>query len=222
MSTTLQRTRPVRGLIVLIAAVSLLLAASAAVTTSSANAFPPDVPSKAQVQSELNVLRVAAEGTMTGYSRDKFPHWHTISGTCNTRETVLRRDGTNVGIGSDCYPTSGSWYSYFDGVTRSSASQISIDHIVALAEAWRSGASGWTTARREAFANDISGPQLIAVTTEVNSAKGDRDPSSWKPPRTSAYCGYSKFWIHTKYRWGLTLQAVEKTAVQSMLDTCSY
>jgi hypothetical protein len=218
---TLQLARHLRGLVVLVAAV-LAFAATAVAVAPNASAFPPDVPSKSQVQSELNALRVATEGSMTGYSRDMFPHWHTVSGSCNTRETVLKRDGTNVVTGSDCYPTSGSWYSYYDGVTRTSASQISIDHIVPLAEAWRSGASGWTTSRREAFANDITGPQLIAVTTEINSAKGDRDPSAWKPPRTSSYCGYAKFWIHTKYRWGLTLQSAEKSAVQSMLNTCSY
>ncbi len=218
---TLQLARPLRGLMIIVVAL-LVFAVTAVAVAPNAAAFPPDVPSKSQVQSELNALRVAAEGSMTGYSRDKFPHWHTVSGTCNTREQVLKRDGTNVSVGSDCYPTSGSWYSYYDGVTRYSASQISIDHVVALAEAWRSGASSWTTSRREAFANDITGPQLIAVTTEVNSSKGDSDPSAWKPPRTSAYCGYSKFWIHTKYRWGLSLQSSEKSALQSMLNTCSY
>jgi hypothetical protein len=218
---TLQLARPLRGLTVLVVALLVFVVTAVAVAPTAA-AFPPDVPSKSQVQSELNALRVASEGSMTGYSRDKFPHWHTVSGTCNTRETVLKRDGSNVSVGSDCYPTSGSWYSYYDGVTRTSASQISIDHVVALAEAWRSGASSWTTSRREAFANDVTGPQLIAVTTEVNSSKGDSDPSAWKPPRTSSYCGYSKFWIHTKYRWGLSLQSAEKSALQSMLNTCSY
>lgn len=218
---TLQLARPTRGLMIVLVALLAFVVTAVAVAPNAA-AFPPDVPSKSQVQSELNALRVATEGSMTGYSRDKFPHWHTVSGTCNTRETVLKRDGSNVVVGSDCYPDSGRWYSYYDGVTRYAASQISIDHVVALAEAWRSGASGWTTSRREAFANDINGPQLIAVTTEVNSSKGDRDPSSWKPPRTSAYCGYSKFWIHTKYRWGLSLQSAEKSALQSMLNTCSY
>lgn len=221
MSTTLLSARPVRRLVVLITAV-VAFAAMFVVAAPAASAFPPDVPSKSQVQSELNGLRVANEGSMTGYSREKFPHWHTVSGSCNTRETVLDRDGDNVGVGSDCYPTSGSWYSYYDGVTRTSASSISIDHVVALAEAWRSGASGWTTARREAFANDLTGPQLIAVTTEVNSSKGDRDPSSWTPPRTGSHCGYAKFWIHTKHRWGLTLQSSEKSALQTMLNRCSY
>jgi Protein of unknown function (DUF1524) len=190
--------------------------------SSVAAAEPPNIPSASTARSELAALRVAPDGSSSGYSRDLFPHWNTVSGTCNTRETVLERDGDNVGVGSDCYPTSGSWYSYYDGVTRTSASSISIDHVVALAEAWRSGASGWTTARREAFANDITGPQLIAVTTEVNSSKGDRDPSSWKPPRTGSHCGYSKFWIHTKHRWGLSVQSSEKSALQTMLDRCSY
>lgn len=214
-------TAPRRILLSALMVIALAVASMLA-TAPAALAFPPDIPSKSQVQSELNSLTVATEGSMTGYSRDLFPHWTTVSGTCNTRETVLRRDGSNVVVGSDCYPTSGSWYSYYDGVTRYSASQISIDHIVALAEAWRSGASGWTTSRRTAFANDLNGPQLIAVTAEVNSSKGDRDPASWSPPLVSTHCGYSKFWIHTKYRWGLTLQSAEKSALQTMLNRCSY
>lgn len=84
-----------------------------------------------------------ARSVMTGYSRELFPHWITVSGTCNTRETVLKRDGTNVVAGSDCYPDSGSWYSPYDGITEYVASDIDIDHVVPLAEAWRSGADSW-------------------------------------------------------------------------------
>lgn len=210
-----------RSWFTLTVALAFITAVSVAIAPA-ASAFPPDVPPKSQVQSELNSLSVQAENSMTGYSRDKFPHWIAISGNCNTRETVLKRDGTNVTVDGACYPTSGSWYSHYDGITRYSPSQIGIDHIVALAEAWRSGASSWTTSKRQSFANDLNGPQLIAVTTEVNSSKGDRDPASWKPPRTGAYCAYSKFWIHTEYRWGLHLQSSEKSALQSMLNTCSY
>lgn len=203
-------------------AVLLTVAALSIAITPQALAFPPNVPSKSTAQSELNSLTVRSEESMTGYSRDRFPHWHAVSGNCNTREMVLKRDADYVTVGSDCYPTSGKWYSYYDGVVRYSPSQISIDHVVALAEAWRSGAKHWTTSRRESFANDLNGPQLIAVTTEVNSSKGDRDPASWAPPRYGARCAYSKFWIHTKYRWDLHLQSSEKSALQSMLNTCSY
>lgn len=210
------RTLPVLLVTALIVATPYVLAAP------KAEAFPPDVPSKSQVQSELSSLTVRSEESMTGYSREKFPHWITISGTCDTRETVLKRDADSVTVGSNCYPTSGRWYSYYDGAVWTAASDLDIDHIVALAEAWRSGASHWTTSQRQSFANDLSGPQLIAVTDNVNQSKGDQDPSSWKPPRTGAYCGYAKFWIHTKYRWGLHLQSSEKSALQSMLNTCSF
>lgn len=156
---------------------------------------------------------------MSGYSRDLFPHWIAISGNCNTRETVLRRDGTNVTVDGACYPTSGSWYSPFDGVTTSTPSSVSIDHVVALAEAWRSGASSWTTTRRRDFANSLNSPELIAVTTSSNSSKGDRDPASWQPSRTAYRCTYARMWIGVKYTWNLSLQSSEKSALSSMLST---
>ncbi|XVV03646.1 HNH endonuclease family protein [Actinosynnema sp. CA-248983] len=188
--------------------------------TAPAQATPPDIPSASTANAELAALTVAAEGSMTGYSRDKFPHWITISGTCNTRETVLKRDGTNVVTDSSCAAVSGRWYSPYDGATWSAASDVDIDHIVPLAEAWRSGASSWTTSRRQSFANDLSGPQLIAVTDNVNQAKGDQDPALWKPPLTSYWCTYAKMWVHTKYRWGLNVNSAEKSALQSMLGRC--
>ncbi|WP_309109820.1 HNH endonuclease family protein [Saccharothrix sp.] len=188
--------------------------------TAPAQATPPDIPSATQAGAELAALTVASEGSMTGYSRDKFPHWITISGTCNTRETVLKRDGSNVVTDSSCAAVSGRWYSPYDGATWSAASDVDIDHIVPLAEAWRSGASSWTTSRRQSFANDLSGPQLIAVTDNVNQAKGDQDPALWKPPLTSYWCTYAKMWVHTKYRWGLKVNSAEKSALQSMLGRC--
>jgi len=202
-------------------AIAVLVAVGTSLTLiTPASATPPNIPSKTTAQSDLDALTVAAEGSTSGYSRDLFPHWITISGTCDTRETVLKRDGTNVVVGSDCYPTSGSWHSPYDGATWTAPSDVDIDHIVPLAEAWRSGASSWTTAKRQSFANDLSDPQLIAVTDNVNQSKGDQDPSTWKPSVTSYYCTYAKMWIASKYHWALKLQSSEKTALQSMLNTC--
>ncbi|MBG0568190.1 HNH endonuclease family protein [Actinoplanes aureus] len=200
---------------VLTATVAVGLPASPAVAT------PPGIPSKATAQSQLNGLTVAAEANAGSYDRDLFPHWVTISGTCNTREAVLKRDGSNVVTSSACAATSGSWYSPYDGATWTSASDVDIDHVVPLAEAWRSGASAWTTSKRQSFANDLSRPQLIAVTDNVNQAKGDQDPSTWQPSRTAYRCTYAKMWIATKSYWALKLQASEKTALQTMINTCS-
>lgn len=129
---------------------------------------PPNIPSASTAQSLLSGLTVAPQGPQDGYSRDKFPHWITISGTCNTRETVLRRDGTNVQVDSSCAAISGSWFSPYDGATWTAASDVDIDHVVPLSNAWKSGAASWTTAQRQGFANDLSNPQLIAVTDNVS------------------------------------------------------
>ncbi|RHZ58057.1 hypothetical protein CDV55_106375 [Aspergillus turcosus] len=181
---------------------------------------PPGIPSAATAESELAALTVAAQGSSSGYSRDLFPHWISQGGSCNTREVVLARDGTGVVKDSSCYPTSGSWYSPYDGATWTQASDVDIDHVVPLANAWRSGASKWTTSQRQAFANDLTNPQLMAVTDNVNQAKGDDGPEDWKPPLTSYYCTYAKMWVRVKYVYDLTITSAEKSALVSMLDTC--
>ncbi|GGQ49749.1 HNH endonuclease family protein [Couchioplanes azureus] len=181
----------------------------------------PAVPSKAVAQEHLNALAVDAEGSGAGYSREKFPHWDDVEGSCNTRETVLRRDGAGVVVDDACQATSGSWLSPYDGQTWTDAADVDIDHLVPLAEAWRSGAAAWSTERREQFANDMTHPQLIAVTDDVNQAKGDQDPAEWLPPRTDFRCTYAKMWISVKHSWELTLQDAEKSALQGLLDSCT-
>jgi hypothetical protein len=119
-------------------ALVFLVAASAAVAApieESAIERRGNLPtpvSASTAKSYLNSIRIEAESNSPAYSRDYFKHWITISGTCNTRETVLKRDGSNVQTNSDCSATSGSWYSDYDGVTWSAASDVDIDHIVPL------------------------------------------------------------------------------------------
>ncbi|KAL5116992.1 hypothetical protein ACEQ8H_005078 [Pleosporales sp. CAS-2024a] len=181
---------------------------------------PPNVPSASTAKTQLAALSVAAQGPQTGYSRDLFPHWITISGACNTRETVLQRDGTRVVTDAACASTSGTWLSPYDGATWSAASDVDIDHVVPLSNAWKSGAAAWTTAQRQAFANDLSNPQLLAVTDSVNQAKGDSGPEDWKPPLQSYYCVYARMWVKVKTVYGLTITSAEKSALTTMLATC--
>jgi hypothetical protein len=211
---------PARSLLAVFILVVALAMALPAASPQTAAATPPGIPSESTARTELAALRVAADGSSSGYSRDKFPHWNTVSGTCNTRETVLKRDGTSVVTDSACAATSGRWYSPYDGATWSAASDVDIDHMIPLANAWRTGASGWTQTRRTQFANDLTNPQLIAVTDNVNSSKGDQSPSTWKPPRTAYWCTYSKMWVHVKYRYSLTVNSAEKSALTTMLGYC--
>jgi Protein of unknown function (DUF1524) len=208
-----RKWRQLFAVLLLVAGLTVGLAAVAAAT-------PPNIPSATTARSELASLRVAPDGSSSGYSRDKFPHWHTVSGACNTRETVLKRDGTSVVTDSACASVSGRWFSPYDGATWSAASDVDIDHVVPLADAWRTGASSWTTARREAFANDLSNPQLIAVTDNVNQAKGDQTPATWKPPLTSYWCTYARMWTHVKFQYTLTVNSAEKSALTDMLNRC--
>ena len=211
--STARLLRALAGSLLLVAALLVGLGGSAAAT-------PPGIPSVTTARAELAALRVAADGSMTGYSREKFPHWITISGSCDTRETVLKRDGTGVVTNSSCAATSGHWFSPYDGATWSASGDVDIDHVVPLAAAWRTGASSWTTAKRQSFANDLTDPQLIAVTDNVNQSKGDKSPDVWKPPLTSYWCTYAKMWTHVKSTWALTVNSAEKAALTSMLNRC--
>ncbi|KIF07566.1 hypothetical protein PL81_01215 [Streptomyces sp. RSD-27] len=197
-----------------------LAALTSLVNAPAALASPPTPITAAEARAYLATVTPAAEGSLTGYSRAQFPHWSTVSGTCNTRETVLKRDGVNVVTDSSCAAVSGSWYSEYDGATWTAASDVDIDHMVPLAEAWRSGANTWTTAKRQQFANDLTRPQLIAVTDNVNQAKGDLDPGKWLPPRTAYRCTYARSWVQVKQYWGLSMDAGEKTALVNILNGC--
>ncbi|MFD7390602.1 HNH endonuclease family protein [Streptomyces sp. NPDC059852] len=203
----------------ILAALTGVIASAGLLNSPTASAALPTPVSAATARGYLSQLTVAAENR-TGYDRDLFPHWITQSGTCNTRETVLKRDGSNVVTDSSCAATSGSWYSPYDGATWTAASDLDIDHVVPLAEAWDSGAGSWTTSRRQAFANDLTRPQLIAVTDNVNQAKGDQDPATWMPSRTAYRCTYVRAWVQVKYYYDLSVDSAEKSALQNHLASC--
>jgi hypothetical protein len=203
----------------ILAALTGLMAFAGILNGPAASAALPTPVSAATARTYLASLTVATE-VRTGYDRDLFPTWITISGTCNTREYVLKRDGTNVVTNSACTATSGSWYSVYDGATWTAASDLDIDHLVPLAEAWDSGARNWTTAARQGFANDITRPQLIAVTDNVNQSKSDQDPAEWMPPLTSYACTYVRAWVQVKYYYDLSVDTAEKAKLTSVLSGC--
>ncbi len=156
----------------------------------------------------------------SGYSRERFPHWKTVEGKCDTREAVLKRDGRNVRTDDNCKATAGEWTSPYDGETWTNAADVDIDHMVPLANAWRSGAADWTDEQRQKFANDLDHHQLFAVTDNVNQAKGDQGPESWKPPLTTYWCTYAGYWIEVKHAYRLSVNDKEKAALLEMLGHC--
>ena len=101
----------------------------------------------------------------------------TLSPTSSTR---------SVEVGGSCKRVVGSWYDPYTEQTYSDPQEIDIDHVVPLAEAWRSGASSWDDERRERYANDPL--VLLSVEDNANQAKGDKGPEAWKPPNVAEWC----------------------------------
>ncbi|MEU5975510.1 HNH endonuclease family protein [Streptomyces sp. NPDC047315] len=172
----------------------------------------------------VNRLPVATE-SRTGYSRDKFKHWNAgLNPTdgCNTRHEVLIAEAVEAPtVGARCALTGGSWWSYYDDTVVNAASGLDIDHMVPLAEAWDSGAYGWTAARREAYANDQGqASSLIAVTGKSNRSKADQDPAEWLPPAADALCRYTSEWLATKLRWGLSIDEEEQRRLYQLAAGC--
>jgi hypothetical protein len=198
--------------IVAAALASTLLASPARAETYSA-------PLRTAVAS----LSVATE-VRTGYNRDLFPLWIDADGDgCNTRYEVLIAEATTTpSVGTGCSLSGGRWYSYYDNASWTLPSDLDIDHMVALAEAWDSGARSWTTSRRQSYANDLGDSRtLAAVTDNVNQAKGDKDPAEWMPPYSSARCRYITEWVVVKIRWRLTVDSAEKSALTSIANGCT-
>lgn len=100
-------------------------------------------------------------------------------------------------------------------------SGLDIDHMVPLAEAWDSGASQWTAARRQAYANDLGAERsLVAVTAKANRSKADQDPAQWMPPAATARCTYLADWVGTKLRWSLTVDRHERDTLRQLAADC--
>ena len=174
------------------------------------------------VENAVSQLAVAPE-VRTGYLRTLFRHWIDADGDCqNARQETLVAEALAPIVwttASNCTASTGRWYSYFDGVTFTSASQVSIDHMVPLAEAWDSGASSWTAQRRQDFANDIGDTRALnAVGISVNSSKSDSDVAQWLPALER--CRYYSDWVAVKLRWGLSIDAAELTALNGLATQC--
>lgn len=168
---------------------------------------------------QLGKLTIAKAASMRGYSRAKFPHWRSAGANCDVRDSVLKRDGTKIKL-SGCNVVGGSWTSPYDGLKITDPIKMDVDHVVPLANAWRSGADTWTDDKRGDLANDLERPQLLAVSASSNRAKGDQDPSTWKPKATGVWCEYAEDWIAVKTYWHLSVTTAEKAALADMLEKC--
>jgi hypothetical protein len=151
--------------------------------------------------------------TPAGYQRALFTHWvDQDRDGLDTRAEVLNQESRAPVAMTGGTVVNGKWVSYYDNATWTRASDVDIDHLVPLKEAWDSGAKQWTAATRRAFANDLGDLRsLVAVTDNVNQAKADKDPAQWMPSRSK--CRYLAEWVAVKHRWNLSVDNAERAAL---------
>ena len=166
---------------------------------------------------------VVAPDRLSGYDRSFFKLWiDADKNGCNTRKEVLIQEAiVEPKKGAKCVLTGGKWISPYDEVTYTNDSSLDIDHLVPLAEAWRSGAWAWSALQRQNFANDLAEPKaLVAVSLRLNRQKGDRDPSTWLPPKDQ--CGYISNWITVKFKYSLTVDSIEANTLSAAVTQCGF
>lgn len=195
---------------------------------------PPDAPVPSETVVEVvpgqSVDALALLATLwvepeieDGYDRDLFRHWVDVDGDgCDTREEVLMAESlTPVTTGAGCSIEGGTWFSPFDGDTLTNPASLDINHTVPLKEAWRSGAAGWTSTRREAFANDLGDDRTLrAVSSGANRQQGENDPATWLPADRNVACEFVADWVMIKATWGLSVDEVEREAIETTLRSC--
>lgn len=198
---------------------------------STAPATPPSVTSAPSAvgaaAAMLPEIPVKGRAAKTGYERGEFgPAWaDTDRNGCDTRNDILHRDLSDQQFRPnthDCVVVSGRLHDPYTGTTipftKARAGLVQIDHVVALSNAWQSGAQLWPYARRLAFANDPL--NLLAVAGAVNQAKGAGDAATWLPPDKAFRCPYIARQIAVKHKYDLWVTPAEQSAMDRILRTC--
>lgn len=175
----------------------------------------------------LGKVKVKGRSAGTGYDRDKFgTAWtDTDHNGCDQRNDILRRDLSDERLKAGtkgCVVLSGTLEDRYTGKTvefrKSEASKVQIDHVVALQNAWVTGASGWSENKRRDLATDPL--NLLATTGSVNASKGSGDAATWLPPRKGFRCAYVARQVAVKVKYDAWMTRAEHDAIERILDSC--
>lgn len=223
-------SRPLR-LRRLVVGVLVLITAVAALFTNSEMWQPvPAVPIETNLSKDslaidgLATIPIKGRAPKTGYERTQFGNGWTVTDGCDTRNIILNRDLIQVVVGQDCKVLSGVLEDPYTGSRilfkkgSATSSDVQIDHVVALSDAWQKGAQQLSKDRRIALANDPL--ELLAVDGKANQDKSDGDAATWLPPNKLFRCQYVARQIAVKSKYGLWMTQAEHDAVKAVLDHC--
>ena len=194
-----------------------------------ASISPAQADSEASGLTMIEAQQSKGRAAKTGYTRAQFGQtWADVDRNgCDTRNDILKRDLTGEVFKEktrDCVVLSGTLIDPFSGETINfvrgnvSSMEVQIDHVVALSNAWQTGAFKLSLKERTAFANDPL--NLLAVKGRLNSQKGDGDAATWLPPLKSFRCDYVSRQISVKLKYKLWFTAPEKEAMIRILKSC--
>lgn len=172
----------------------------------------------------LNELEIKGRAPKTGYARAQFGDgWQTKNG-CDTRNVILHRDLIDTKVNEKCQIESGLLHDPYTGkdITfargPTTSDDIQIDHVVALSDAWQSGAQQLTFDERVSLANDPL--ELLAVDGPANQQKSDGDAATWLPSNKTFRCQYVARQIAVKKKYHLWVKPAEKDAIVRVLSVC--
>lgn len=218
------RTRRLGGTLIVLAIIitSILLRPE---SYHTAPASPVDSQQVGQSSAELDTLTVKGRASKTGYTRSQYGSgWRTTDG-CDTRNIILHRDLETDVVDKKCHVTSGVLQDPYTGTTiqfqrgSRSSQAVQIDHVVALSNAWQTGAQQLSRAMREDFANDPL--NLLAVDGPANQQKSDGDAATWLPSNKPYRCRYVERQITIKQKYKLWVTTAEKAAMTRILGSCA-
>lgn len=185
---------------------------------------PGESASTELARDELEKLPIKGRAPKTGYARTQFGNGWEQQGDCDTRNIILRRDLKDVQVSETCKvlrgtlddPYTGTQIAFVRGAGTSDAVQI--DHVVALSNAWQTGAQQLTSEQRVALANDPL--ELIAVDGPANQQKSDGDAATWLPSNRAFRCQYVARQVAVKRAYSLWVTPAEHDAIRSVLESC--
>lgn len=188
--------------------------------TPTTNAVTPS----GDVSEALNKIPVKGRAPKTEYSRAQFGDgWESLAG-CDTRNVILRRDLAAAVADEKCHIVSGQLNDPYTGKSiafargETTSDDVQIDHVVALSNAWQTGAQTLTREQRIHLANDPL--ELLAVDGEANQQKSDSDAASWLPSNKAFRCQYVARQVAVKAKYQLWVTQSEKDAIQRVLSSC--
>jgi hypothetical protein len=199
-------------------------------TGGSTPAVPPAATDTA---TKLNAL-VVADSQDVDYDRDEWKHWDNVTSCWSVREQVLAdeavagslvlldaKDKKTTNVAQACKITSGKWIDPYTNKEFTDPGKLDIDHMIPLSKAAQSGAQGWDTAKKKAYANDRTyANHLLAVDASANRSKSDQGPADWKPSNEGYWCEYATSWVAVSANYQLTVSADDKAALIAMLQKC--